>query len=51
MSATPVGTRTQSHASTKALQIKADPARNMILESIHFLVEIGNASAFESFLC
>ena len=27
---------------TKALQIIGDPARDVILEAIHFLVEIGN---------
>jgi hypothetical protein len=27
---------------TKAIQITADPARNVILEAIHFLVEIEN---------
>src|SRR5215469_12807010 len=27
---------------TKAVQITADPGRNVILEALHFLVEIGN---------
>src|SRR5690348_9093257 len=42
--------------STKAVQITADPGRDVILEAIHFLVEIGNprhpnlSSCIRSFL-
>jgi hypothetical protein len=40
------GTRQHPHPyrtlPTKAVQITADPRRNVILEAVHFLVEIGN---------